>query len=215
MSWATLDCICSKRLVPVLEETIDSLERFGHLVLSDNVRAEVVAVSAATADRILAPHRKQPGGKAGLGDERQAEDPAGRPERRGECSESPSAMGRGVQVARGNPVPAAAGLPAVSGAGLPRFSAKRRQKAARGTKLQSRRAKPGGPASHRCAAFRGWLPSPVLGPAVSSRLWRGRASQPVSWRQAPAPPSAAPRFSRARPVCSPTLGAPEPPKGWS
>lgn len=56
-SWSAANFICAKRLVPFLPELVPSLERHGHLVLSDDVRGQLLAMSAATADRILQPLR--------------------------------------------------------------------------------------------------------------------------------------------------------------
>jgi hypothetical protein len=51
--WAAANFICGKRLVPFLPTLVESLERHGHLALSEEVRAQLLALSAATADRIL------------------------------------------------------------------------------------------------------------------------------------------------------------------
>ena len=56
-SWSAANFICAKRLVPFLPELVPSLERHGHLVLSDDVRGQLLDMSAATADRILQPLR--------------------------------------------------------------------------------------------------------------------------------------------------------------
>jgi hypothetical protein len=53
--------ICGKRLVPFLPELIPTLERHGHLTLSDEVRKQLLTLSAATADRLLAPVRQPHG----------------------------------------------------------------------------------------------------------------------------------------------------------
>jgi hypothetical protein len=52
-AWAATNFICAKRLVPFLPELLPSLERHGHLQLTDEVRAQLLAISPATADRIL------------------------------------------------------------------------------------------------------------------------------------------------------------------
>jgi hypothetical protein len=59
--WEAANRICSKRFVPFLPELIDSLERFGHLNLTDDVRFKLLSLSAATADRILHKERKKYG----------------------------------------------------------------------------------------------------------------------------------------------------------
>ena len=57
--WKAANCICSKRLIPFLAELIPALELFGHLSLPDDVRERVLTMSAATADRLLAPERQE------------------------------------------------------------------------------------------------------------------------------------------------------------
>ena len=51
--WKAANRICSKRLMPFLPEFIPTLERFGHLSLPADVRERLLAMSAATADRLL------------------------------------------------------------------------------------------------------------------------------------------------------------------
>src|SRR5690242_10216598 len=51
--WAAANEVCAKRLVPFLPELVSSLERHGHLQLSAEDRTQLLAMSAATADRIL------------------------------------------------------------------------------------------------------------------------------------------------------------------
>jgi hypothetical protein len=53
VSWAAANGICGKRLVPFLPELVASLERHGHLHLTDEVRAQLLMLSPATADRLL------------------------------------------------------------------------------------------------------------------------------------------------------------------
>ena len=50
---ATVNYVCGKRLVPFLPELIPTMERHGHLSLSDKTRAHLLELSAATADRIF------------------------------------------------------------------------------------------------------------------------------------------------------------------
>jgi hypothetical protein len=57
-AWSVANYICAKRLVPFLPELVVSLERHGHLVLEDDVRRQLLAISAATADRILRAQRR-------------------------------------------------------------------------------------------------------------------------------------------------------------
>lgn len=51
--WETCDRACSKRLKPFIPELVQVLERHGELRLSEEVRAQVLAVSASTIDRLL------------------------------------------------------------------------------------------------------------------------------------------------------------------
>lgn len=55
--WEAAGGICSKRLVPFVPELVAHLERHGELALEPALRAQVLAVSAATADRLLRPLR--------------------------------------------------------------------------------------------------------------------------------------------------------------
>jgi hypothetical protein len=52
--WRAANCICSKRLVPVLRQYVEALERHGELTLDDETRVILLSISAATADRLLA-----------------------------------------------------------------------------------------------------------------------------------------------------------------
>jgi hypothetical protein len=55
--WEAADRICGKRLKALLPSLVASLERHGHLHLDAVVRQRVLAVSAATIDRLLATAR--------------------------------------------------------------------------------------------------------------------------------------------------------------
>src|SRR5215472_6679991 len=59
VAWTAANQICAKRLIPFLPTLIESLERHGHLHLNEESRAQLLAMSPATADRILGPFRKQ------------------------------------------------------------------------------------------------------------------------------------------------------------
>ncbi len=59
VAWTAANRICAKRLVPFLPELVPALERHGHLTLTDAVRAQLFALSPATADRILRPYRER------------------------------------------------------------------------------------------------------------------------------------------------------------
>jgi len=58
---AAANAICGKRLAPFLPELIPTLERHGHLTLTDEVRKALLTLSPATADRLLAPVRQPHG----------------------------------------------------------------------------------------------------------------------------------------------------------
>jgi hypothetical protein len=55
--WRTAGGICGKRLVPVLPVFIEALERFKVIDLCPNVRQKLLAISAATCDRLLSKAR--------------------------------------------------------------------------------------------------------------------------------------------------------------
>ena len=55
--WATLNGPAGKRLAPFMTEIVEVLERYGELEVSTEVRAKLLAISAATIDRLLAPER--------------------------------------------------------------------------------------------------------------------------------------------------------------
>ena len=57
VAWEASDRICSKRLKSVLPSIIEAMERHGHLDVEQIVRDKVLAVSAATIDRLLKPVR--------------------------------------------------------------------------------------------------------------------------------------------------------------
>jgi hypothetical protein len=63
VAWHAADRICAKRLVPFLPELVPSLERHGHLVVDEATRARLLALSSATADRLLRPARTPARGK--------------------------------------------------------------------------------------------------------------------------------------------------------
>ena len=55
--WEAADRICGKRLKPLIPLLIAAMERHGHLALDEEVRVRLLAISAATIDRVLAPVR--------------------------------------------------------------------------------------------------------------------------------------------------------------
>jgi hypothetical protein len=58
LTWTVANHICAKRLIPFLPTLVESLERHGHLQLSEQCRNQLLCMSPATADRILRPYRK-------------------------------------------------------------------------------------------------------------------------------------------------------------
>src|SRR2546421_1536177 len=56
--WHAANRICAKRLIPFLPILIESLERHEHLQISEKCRRQLLSMSAATADRLLASQRK-------------------------------------------------------------------------------------------------------------------------------------------------------------
>lgn len=57
--WATRGGICGKRLVAAMARTVSALERHGELELTDEARAQLLAMSAATIDRLPAAKRRR------------------------------------------------------------------------------------------------------------------------------------------------------------
>jgi hypothetical protein len=51
--WEASDRICGKRLKPLLTVLLPSMERHGHLHLEDAIRSKLLAMGAATIDRLL------------------------------------------------------------------------------------------------------------------------------------------------------------------
>jgi hypothetical protein len=57
--WAILDCPCGKRLVANMPEVVEVLTRWKELPATKQVRRQLASMSAATADRLLAPERRR------------------------------------------------------------------------------------------------------------------------------------------------------------
>ena len=57
--WCAANKICSKRLVPFIPQLITVMEKHGHLRLSEDVRASLLRISAATVDRMLTSERER------------------------------------------------------------------------------------------------------------------------------------------------------------
>src|SRR5256884_2988155 len=62
--WHAANRICAKRLTPFLPTLLEALERHEHLHLTEECRRQLLSMSAATADRLLASQRKR--GQHGL-----------------------------------------------------------------------------------------------------------------------------------------------------
>src|ERR1022692_4495043 len=60
--WEASDRICGKRLKSLLPSLIEAMERHGHLHLQDGVKEQLLAISAATIDRLLRPVREMASG---------------------------------------------------------------------------------------------------------------------------------------------------------
>ena len=54
LAWHAANRICAKRLMPFLPFLIEALERHEHLQISEECRRQLLSMSAATADRLLA-----------------------------------------------------------------------------------------------------------------------------------------------------------------
>ena len=57
--WYVFDFMCGKRLVVVLRTILPTLESFGEIQVSAEVRAKLLTISAATIDRLLAGERSR------------------------------------------------------------------------------------------------------------------------------------------------------------
>jgi hypothetical protein len=66
LAWTAANHICAKRLIPLLPTLVESLERHGHLHLSEQCRMQLLSISPATADRIL----RRTASKSGMGSRR-------------------------------------------------------------------------------------------------------------------------------------------------
>lgn len=59
--WKAANRICARRLMPFIADFVAAMERFGHLSLEGEVRERLLAMSPATADRLLYRERHPPG----------------------------------------------------------------------------------------------------------------------------------------------------------
>lgn len=55
--WKTLNCICTKHLIPFLPDVLEMLEEAGHVQLSKEHRNLLLSMSTATADCLLQAYR--------------------------------------------------------------------------------------------------------------------------------------------------------------
>ena len=56
--WRITDGLCGKRLVPALPDLVEALQRYGELTLDEPTRTLLLAISPATADRLLQDERR-------------------------------------------------------------------------------------------------------------------------------------------------------------
>jgi len=57
--WYIMDCICGKRLAPMLKTIIPILEKHHEIQLDEETRTKLLTISSATIDRLLKPERKK------------------------------------------------------------------------------------------------------------------------------------------------------------
>lgn len=57
--WFIMDCICGKRLGPILGELIPILENYQEIELDTTTKEKLLTISAVTIDRLLAPERRK------------------------------------------------------------------------------------------------------------------------------------------------------------
>lgn len=57
--WVIMDCICGKRLRPMLKEILSILQRHKEIKVTREIKKKLLRISASTIDRILKPERKK------------------------------------------------------------------------------------------------------------------------------------------------------------
>jgi hypothetical protein len=57
--WYIMDCICGKRLAPVIEEIVRKLEEVREITLIESTREKITGMSASTIDRLTAGERRK------------------------------------------------------------------------------------------------------------------------------------------------------------
>jgi len=58
MAWKATHYVCAKRLLPSLPSLVALLEQHGHLMLTEEERRQLLAMSVSTAERLLRTQRK-------------------------------------------------------------------------------------------------------------------------------------------------------------
>lgn len=57
--WYIMDCICGKRLAPVMKEVVSRLIRFREISIDETTKGKLIKISSSTIDRLLALERKK------------------------------------------------------------------------------------------------------------------------------------------------------------
>lgn len=57
--WYIMDCICGKRLAPVMGPIVQKLEDFAEISLAEDTRTKLISMSASTMDRLTAGERRK------------------------------------------------------------------------------------------------------------------------------------------------------------
>jgi hypothetical protein len=57
--WVIMDCICGKRLRPMLKEMLTVLYKYKELKVTREIKKKLLRISASTIDRLLKPERKK------------------------------------------------------------------------------------------------------------------------------------------------------------
>jgi len=57
--WVIMDCICGKRIRPILKEMLSILQRHKEIKVTREIKKKLLRISASTIDRILKPERKK------------------------------------------------------------------------------------------------------------------------------------------------------------
>jgi hypothetical protein len=57
--WYIMDCICGKRLAPIMKDIVSRLIRFREIRIDEATKGKLIRISSSTIDRMLAPERKK------------------------------------------------------------------------------------------------------------------------------------------------------------